>query len=94
MKILMWTFIKLTFKYALIKKLDYNIDSLDDIESFYDEIYALFLTKFEIKERVEAKNIDAINLSQRLETTEEENIFSPPQISIRSFRKSIQRPEL
>lgn len=61
MKILMWTFIKLTFKYALIKKLDYNMDSLDDVESFYDEIYALFLTKFEMKEHEEVKLKDAFD---------------------------------
>ena len=42
----MWTFIKIAFKYAMVKKLDYDMNSLDDIESFYDDIYVLQMIKY------------------------------------------------
>ena len=48
LKVMMWNFIKLTFKYALVKKLEYNMDAFDDIESFYDELYVFYLMKFGI----------------------------------------------
>ena len=39
---MVWNFIKLKFKYAIIKKLDYDMQQLDDIESFYDEVYEVY----------------------------------------------------
>ena len=47
-KVLMWNFIKIAFKYAMVQKLEYDMNSLDDIESFYDEIYVAQLIKYEI----------------------------------------------
>jgi hypothetical protein len=36
LKVMMWNFIKLTFKYSMVKKLDYDMNTYDDIESWYD----------------------------------------------------------
>ena len=47
LKHLLWNFIKIKFKYTLIKKLDYNFSSLYDIEVFYDEVLELYLYKFD-----------------------------------------------
>ena len=54
-KVLMWNFIKIAFKYAMVQKLEYDMDSLDDIESFYDEIYVAQLIKYEINKSKSSK---------------------------------------
>ena len=46
-KVLLWNFIKLKFKYALAKKLDYNFSELSDIEEYYDEVFEIYLLRFE-----------------------------------------------
>jgi hypothetical protein len=43
----MWNYIRIKFKYVMIKKLEYNLASLNDIEEYYDEVFQLYLYKFE-----------------------------------------------
>ena len=47
LKVLMWNFIKIKFKYSLVSKLSYNISDIKDIEEFYDEVFELYIYKFE-----------------------------------------------
>ena len=46
LKVLKWNFVRITFKYQIIGKLDYGIDALRDIEEFYDEIFDIYQYKF------------------------------------------------
>ena len=47
LNVLLWNFIKLKFKYAIIKKLDYTGTEQLDLEEFYDEVFEIFIIKFE-----------------------------------------------
>ena len=46
LKVLLWNFIKLKFKYAVIKKLDYDFSEILDLEDFYDEVYEMWFLKY------------------------------------------------
>jgi len=42
-KVVRWDFIKLKYKYELIRKLDYDICSICDLEKFYDIVFEINL---------------------------------------------------
>jgi hypothetical protein len=69
----MWNFIKIAFKYAMVKKLDYDMDSLDDIESFYDEIYVLQMIKYEPAQKTPLDSTSNLRLLNRSSSTGRRN---------------------
>ena len=77
-KVVRWDFIKLKYKYELIRKLDYDICSICDLEQFYDIVFEIHLQKYEQQKkpsifdsgRIELSDIDKENFN--IETGEEE----------------------
>ena len=49
MRVLCWNYVKFKFKYEIIGKLDYDVSTYNDLEEYYDEIFKIYLHKFDVE---------------------------------------------